>query len=160
MGAGSPAIGPIGALARVVAGVALILYELLVRDPRWQDPLLGLVVLPAVALIAARIHARHAARPLRATGPIGHALNVAIFVPLAFIPATAGGATLFYGASMLVAAVRRNGGCEVTALSNALLRRDDQVGCVLFAPIDAAERAIPRSRVGPSRRSRRRTASQ
>jgi hypothetical protein len=67
------------------------------------------------------------------------ASSAKIFVPLIFIPATAGAAFLFYGSSMLIAGVRRNGGCEITALSNALLRRDDQVGCLLFAPIDIAE---------------------
>lgn len=36
-------------------------------------------------------------------------------------------AFLFYGASMLLAAACRNGGCEVTALSNAALGRDDDV---------------------------------
>lgn len=43
------------------------------------------------------------------------------------------------GVSMLVAAARRSGGCEVTAVANAVLGRDDQAGCVLFGPIDAAE---------------------
>jgi len=70
----------------------------------------------------------------------GRALvNAAVFTPLFLIPATAGGAFLFYGSSMLVAAARRSGGCEVTAIANVALGRDDQVGCVLFAPIDAVE---------------------
>jgi hypothetical protein len=42
---------------------------------------------------------------------------------------------------MFVAALRRRGGCEVTAVSNAVLGRDDQVGCVLFSPIGSAEAA-------------------
>jgi hypothetical protein len=29
----------------------------------------------------------------------------------------------------------------VTAIANAVLGRDDQVGCVLFGPLDAAEAA-------------------
>ena len=45
---------------------------------------------------------------------------------------------------MLVAAVRRSGGCELTAISNAVLDRDDQVGCVLFAPIDLTEARLRR----------------
>jgi hypothetical protein len=47
---------------------------------------------------------------------------------------------LFYGASMLLAAARGYAGCEVLAVSNWLLRRDDQVGCVVFGPIDAFAR--------------------
>jgi hypothetical protein len=42
---------------------------------------------------------------------------------------------------MLLAAARGYAGCEVLAISNWLLRRDDQVGCMRFAPIDHVERA-------------------
>jgi hypothetical protein len=41
---------------------------------------------------------------------------------------------------MLLAAIRGYAGCEVLAVSNWLLRRDDQVGCVIFTPIDVVER--------------------
>jgi len=40
---------------------------------------------------------------------------------------------------MLVAAVRGYAGCEVLAVSNWVLRRDDQIGCMLFWPPDTAE---------------------
>jgi len=53
---------------------------------------------------------------------------------------TSDAALIFYGASMLLAAARGYAGCEVLAVTNWLLRRDDQVGCVLFAPVDALER--------------------
>jgi hypothetical protein len=53
---------------------------------------------------------------------------------------TSDAALLFYGASMLLAAARGYAGCEVLAVSNWLLRRDDQVGCVLFTPVDALTR--------------------
>ena len=45
-------------------------------------------------------------------------------------------ARLFYGVSMLLAALRSYTGCEVLAISNWLLRRDDQVGRVVFALVD------------------------
>jgi hypothetical protein len=48
-------------------------------------------------------------------------------------------ALLFYGASMWLAALRGYAGCEVLAVSNWLLGRDDQVGCALFWPIDQLE---------------------
>jgi hypothetical protein len=41
---------------------------------------------------------------------------------------------------MLLAAARGYVGCEVLAMSNWLLRRDDQVGCLVFGPIDRLER--------------------
>ena len=40
---------------------------------------------------------------------------------------------------MLVAAVRGYAGCEVLAVSNWLLRRDDEVGCAPFWGIDRLE---------------------
>ena len=40
---------------------------------------------------------------------------------------------------MLVAAARGYAGCEVLAVSNWLLMRNDQIGCALFWPIDALE---------------------
>ncbi len=57
------------------------------------------------------------------------------------LQATSDAALIFYGASMLLAAVRGYAGCEVLAVSNWLLRRDDQVGCVVFAPVDLVERS-------------------
>jgi hypothetical protein len=138
-------IGPIGVFARIAVGITLISLALFWRDPSWTDALIGLVVMPHVVIAGLALRARHVRKSLRATGPLAHVANAAVFVPLFAHPATAGGAFLFYGGSMLVAAARRTGGCEVTAISNAALDRDDQVGCVLFAPIDFAEaRSIPR----------------
>jgi hypothetical protein len=54
-------------------------------------------------------------------------------------PYTSGGATLFYATTMLLAAWRGQPGCEITVISNAVLQRDDQVGCPVFFLIDAAE---------------------
>jgi hypothetical protein len=56
--------------------------------------------------------------------------------PLLLLSATSGGALLFYGGSMLLAAAHRTAGCEVTAFSNAVLGRDDQVGCAVFGAVD------------------------
>ena len=133
------AIGPAGRVARLVVGLSLIALALFWRDPDWQDAVLGLIVAPAVVLGLMVWRARRAPEPLRAIGPVGHVVNLAIAIPLFLLPATAGAAFLFYGASMLLAAARGNGGCEVTAFSNAVLGRDDQVGCALFAPVDVAE---------------------
>ncbi|MBA3262399.1 MAG: hypothetical protein H0T69_08030 [Thermoleophilaceae bacterium] len=100
---------------------------------------------PAVVFALVSLRAGHSPVPLRAVGPGSHLLNAAVFVALFYFPATAGAALIFYGASMLVAATRRSGGCEITAISNALLDRDDQVGCLLFAPVDGAEARLHRA---------------
>jgi hypothetical protein len=132
----------VGRLARVGVGFTFIALALFWRQPDWQDAVLGLVLMPAVVLGAAALWARRSPQPLSATGPIGHAVNIAVLIPLFALSETAGAAFLFYGASMLVAAARANGGCEVTAVSNVVLGRDDQVGCPLFAPVDAVEESV------------------
>jgi hypothetical protein len=144
-------IGPAGTSARLAVGLGLITLALFWRDPVWSDVLLGLIVLPVIVVALTAWRARHSPAPLTATGPIGHLLNAAVFVPLFLLPATAGAAFLFYGSSMLVAARRRGGGCEVTAISNAVLGRDDQVGCMIFAPVDIAEAQLRRDKgaMGP-----------
>ena len=64
--------------------------------------------------------------------------------PLSF---TSDAALVFYGASMLLAALRGNSGCEVTAISNWILGRDDQVGCLVLGPVDDLERRFRISRL-------------
>lgn len=142
------AIGPAGIAARVAVGITLVALALFWRTPHWRDFVLGLVALPGVAIGLLAWRARHHPAHLNATGPAGHVANAIAFAPLFILPATAGGAMLFYGSSMLVAAARRSGGCEVTVIANTALGRDDQVGCILFAPIDLTEGAIDRDRRG------------
>jgi hypothetical protein len=120
-------------------GLAFIGMALLLDEAGWQDALLGLVVLSAsvIALVALRARwaptaARHPpARPRAQGGSVRSA-----------VPDPGDGRS---GVPILRRLDDRRGrdragGCEVTALSNALPRRDDEVGCVLFAPVDLAER--------------------
>ena len=144
------AIGVVGTLARlVVGGWLLIDVAAAFQVDEWYEPVLGLLVFPAILLLGQWLRLRYTSAPLRATGPVGHLVNAAIFLALYLTPwyypplAFTSDATLyFYGASMLLAAVRSYAGCEVLAVSNWLLRRDDQVGCVLFWPVDALERRV------------------
>lgn len=150
------AIGRWGSLARVVVGVLLLGDVAVGHWARGFHPAawaLGLVGFPAVLLAAQWLRTRRGRAPLRATGPGGHALNCAVFLALYLTPSyapalsvTSDAALVFYGASMLLAAARGYAGCEVLAVSNWLLRRDDQVGCLLFAPIDHVEHHRPGAR--------------
>ncbi len=128
-------IGRWGTVARLAVGVAFVVVAFFV-GMGWQYAALGLIGFPALVLVLLAFRGRVAV-PLRLTGVTGHALNCGTIF-LAFI-VSAPAAFLFYGASMLLAAWRGYGGCEVFALSNWLMRRDDQIGCPLFSPIDAAE---------------------
>jgi len=147
------AIGIAGTAGRVLVGLLLVGSVLdgeVARGFRPAAWLLALAVFPAAALAAMWLRARRHPAELRATGPAGHALNAAAFAALYATPwyaprlaFTSDAAVLFYGASMLLAAARGYAGCEVLAVPNWLLRRHDQVGCVLFASVDALERRRP-----------------
>jgi hypothetical protein len=152
-------IGPRGTAARIIVGLVL-LGGVIDRAAGWVGIFgsssaglrpaawaLGLVGLPAALLVWQWLRARRNPAPLRALGPTGFVLNTTVIVALFLTPwyapplaITFETALIFYGASMLLAAARGYAGCEVLAVSNWLLRRDDQVGCLIFAPIDHAER--------------------
>lgn len=136
-----------GTVARLLVGV-LFLVIVVVRQSfegfsigAW---VLGLVCFPLILLGAQWLRTRFAPGRFVAVGPVAHVLNIALFFVLFLTPwyapvgvhATSDAALLFYGISMLIAATRGYAGCEVLALSNWLLGRDDQVGCMLFAPVD------------------------
>ena len=143
-------IGTIGTVARVALGIVLV------GDVAWGHLTagfhpaawaVGLVVFPIILLAWQWLRARRGTGRLQATGPLGFALNAAVFLALYLTPLyapalsfTSDAALIFYGTSMLLAAARGYAGCEVLAMSNWLLRRDDQIGCVVFWPIDQAER--------------------
>jgi hypothetical protein len=110
---GGRKIGPIGTLARIVT-----FYR------RLAPGLLG---------------ASHALCSAPGCSPI--ALMVAANDALV-APTTANGnvtISVWLGASMLLAAARGYGGCEVLAAWNLLTRRGDQIGCFFYTPIDRAE---------------------
>ncbi len=141
------AIGVIGTLARLVVGGWLLAdVAAAFRWAEWYEPVLGLVGFPALLMFGQWLRLRYTVAPLRATGPVGLLVNMAIFLALYLTPQyfpplafTSDAVLYFYGASMLLAAVRGYAGCEMLAVPNWLLRRDDQVGCFVFAPLDALE---------------------
>jgi hypothetical protein len=136
-------IGPIGTVSRVAVGLLLLLLAGwsggLSWELEWYDPVVGLIAFPAITLSAGLLIRRSSSAPIRFTGPLAICLNCAVIVALIAIPYTGGGALLFYGLTLLVAAWRGQPGCEATVLSNLILGRDDQIGCPTFSPIDAAE---------------------
>ena len=136
-------IGPIGTAARLVVGALLlgsVVWGHLARGFHLSSWALGLLGFPAVLLVWQWLRARHTPARLEATGPVAHTLNLAVFFGLYLVEFTSDAALIFYGASMLLAALRGYAGCEVLAVSNWLLRRDDQIGCAVFLPIDHLER--------------------
>jgi hypothetical protein len=84
------------------------------------------------------------------------AVFLALYLTLWYAPAldvTSDAALVFYGGWMLLAALRGYAGCEVLAVSNWLLGRDDQIGCAVFWPVDQLERRpLTEESAGPSGR--------
>lgn len=145
-------IGPVGTLSRIAVGLFMVGGAIAgpVGIFEW---LLGGVVMPGTLILWQRARVRRDPTPIRATGPAGHFVTAAVFLALYLTPSyapglsvTSGAALIFFGGSMLLAAVRGYRGCEVLAASNWILGRDDQVGCVLFSPIDRTESANGRAK--------------
>ncbi len=103
------AIGIWGTAARILLGLALVGSVLYGHATRGWHPvawLLGLIVFPAVVLASLWWRARRNPGPMRATGPLGHAVNVAVFLALYltwwYAPAVdvlSDAALIFYGAA-------------------------------------------------------------
>ena len=142
-------IGPVGTALRIGGGLGLLYLAVGAGGPsawslEWHDPAIGFVALPAITVLLGLAARRVAGQPVRFDGPLGVALNAGVIVALVANPYTGGGATLFYGATLLVAAWRGQAGCETTVLPNLILGRDDQIGCPTLSPIDAAEAHLRR----------------
>jgi hypothetical protein len=144
-------IGAWGTAARVVVGALLVgsvAEGHLSADFHPWPWILGLVGFPLVVLAWQWWRARRHPSRLAETGPVAHLVNIVVFAALYLTPSyapalsvTSDAALLFYGTSMLLAAARGYAGCEVLAFSNWVLRRDDQIGCMVFGPVDMAEHA-------------------
>ena len=135
-------VGRWGSVARVAVGAGLVALAFVYWRAGWTAVLIGLVALPALATALMWLRDR-AAPPLR-LGAAGHLVTVAHITVTVILFGDA--AALFYGSMTLVAGLQANGGCEVTTLANWLRSRDDQVGCPLFAPVDALDRELARRR--------------
>jgi len=162
----SRAIGTWGTIARLGVGLALLWLAVTGgTSPRWDigwwQVVLGLVVFPAGLATVQLLRARgEPSPPLRATGGLAYCLNCGAPALLLIVPWTSAATLLFLGSGMLLAAWRGYAGCESLAISNWLLRREDQVGCMIFSPLDRLERGrqIQRASSRGGRRAARPTA--
>ena len=149
------AIGWGGTAARVAVGLlflGIVLQgELSGRGIDLASVAVGLAGIPAAVLTWQWLRAHREPAVLKATRPWDYALNMAVVAALYFTPwyarplaFTADATLYFYGASMLLAAWRGFAGCEVLAVSNWLLHREDHVGCAVFLPVDYLDRRLAR----------------
>ena len=143
-------IGRTGTVARIVAGLAFLELGILGLPPlhllAWWQILIGFIGLPAPATLMQLARSALTRERLRQTGGAATMINCIVLTGLLIIPRTRGITFIFLGEAMLLAALRGYGGCETLAFSNWLLRRDDQIGCILFTPIDHLEIQMGRER--------------
>lgn len=133
-----------GNVGRVLLGLGFIYLAVTgfgapVWELSWQGPVLGLVAFPVALLLFQAVRLRFTTETLNAMGHVGFCLNFAVGAALFTIPFTREASLIFFGASLLLAAARGYAGFETLAITNWILRRDDQVGCVVFSPLDAIE---------------------
>lgn len=160
-------IGPIGTAGRIVTGAAAVAVPIAVEGAGWWDIATGLIAFPllstGVAWLMSPTDRRAGALPPACRDGLCSTRGCALFAVMIGTTVALGVLTpvegdvafwLWLGASMLLGAARGYGGCEALAFFNALTGRRDQIGCLLFTPIDAAEarhRAATRTTVrGPS----------
>jgi len=150
-------IGPIGTAARLVVGLLLvgsIVYGQLSSSGHltlitW---VLGLLGFPSLVLAWHVWRIRRDPARFHDISPTSFVLSLALPLTLYligwFVPPlwfTSDATLIFVGSCLLLAALRGEAGCEFLALSNWLLRRDDQVACAVFTPIDSLEQRGSRS---------------
>lgn len=136
-------IGPFGTVVRLLLGSYLfgsVVYGHIVRGFHILPWILGLIAFPAVILLWHWLRIHRNPEVFKDISLPWIIFNFGLFWVLYFIPATSDMALIFYGISILLASVLGYSGCEILAISNALLRRDDQIGCAVFTPVDVVER--------------------
>jgi hypothetical protein len=156
-------IGPIGTVSRIVGGLTAIALPVALHGLTVADAMIALVGLPLIVTIAAPALIWLFGRAQPAALHTGHGIcsapgcsliAVMVLANSGMAAVTGGGGTVslwvWLGSSMLLAAARGYGGCEVLGIWKLITGRDDQIGCILYTPIDAAE----------ARRSGRRRAAQ
>jgi hypothetical protein len=146
------AIGHVGTITRFILAPILIYFgfrspiEYIVEDssvsllPGYIDDLVvGIIVFPLIMISIQLVWKYLKNKSLRATGSIGFSVNFIITLMLFYSPLQHA-MWFFLGFSLLIAAIRGYAGCEIMAISNWVTGRNDQVGCVLFSPIDSLEK--------------------
>ena len=147
------ALGPVGTAARGFAGGLLILVPIASDGLARWDAFGALIVLPALSIALDRLLAAGVTRLAEVTGRLASDVTRTWLIHLGALvlilasataltygtPIDAGAIWLFFGVSLVVAAVRGDAGCEAVAIPNAIFRRRERTGCVAFLLVDLLE---------------------
>lgn len=154
LGGGGRDIGWVGTVSRVIGGTAAIALPVALHGFGWREAGVAFVALPLIAFIAATgltagfkqvapklLEQQHLI--CSAPGCLLVAIMIASAAGLAALTGANGNVSVWVwlGSGMLLAAVGGYGGCEVLAIPNLITGRRDQIGCILYTPIDRLESA-------------------
>src|SRR6516165_7213837 len=148
-----------GRALRILLGLALILYVAPVyfRIPA-RVAIVSLLLVLALIGVCCLIHVLVARRVFSAGPGVGavvtSGLLIAVFIAgssgLAIVDHGKGqlGVITFLGLSLIVAGLRAVPGCEVMAIPNLFLRKNADLPCIIFSPLDQLERKLRSKRNG------------
>src|SRR5260370_26571869 len=138
-------VGTIGTLARIILGLILfgsVFYGHIIKGPFRPLPwVIGLLVFPGIFLIWQYLRARRNPAGLEANSPVATLLNVVIFWAFYFtfiyapsIDFMSDAVLIFYGPSMLVAALRGYGGVGSVGVFYFVVTPEWRTRSVVFLP--------------------------
>lgn len=111
------------------------LLDLPLASSRAWGTLAGFVLFPALVTLLVVLRGR-SAPPLRLGHRAAWLVTAGVVLLAQFFPVAV---LTWIGATLLLLAVLRRGGCEVLAVPNLLLRRRDHLVCLPFSAVDAWE---------------------
>ena len=142
------AAGPVGRILRLLAGTALTLHaaQHMIAGAATSN-LVGVgIVLGLVALYAGvHLAISRFVPSIHAWFGAVVALAPAVLVFALLDPSLRFSVVLFIGVSLLVTAIRADGGCEVMTLPGMLMGRRTHLVCLVFSPLDWIEEKLTRA---------------
>ena len=138
---------------RILLGVVLILYVTPIYFRLPARIFIGSLLLMLALVVAyCAIHFAVSRRVI-GFGPhlatiLVHGLLIGLYVAgFSRAPVFGGGkgqlaAVTFFGVSVLTAGIRGVAGCELMEIPDLLLRKDVELGCLIFSPLDNLERKL------------------
>lgn len=134
---------PVGRTLRFLVGAWLVFVVMInLHRPDWRTAVVLLVTLAALSVYYGLLHRLLGRRPINAVlAKVVALLPLAVFL-LARDTDIQVGILAFYGISLLLAAVRGDGGCEVMSLPNLVFQQTTHLPCLLFSPLDRLEERI------------------
>ena len=139
----TPRARPIGRTLRLLVGIALVIEA---GRHLWGDPLsvagMTLGVVAVELLFYVGVHMAVSRFWPRINAWVGAVIAVAPVAAVFFLSDAPGrlGTLLFIGISLVLTAVRSDGGCEVMTIPGMILGRRTHLVCIGFSPIDWVER--------------------